>query len=171
MHRNKKLGFLRAGQTQYGLTKAWYGNYNNQVKKLGGSSAYEVLYNTSNNITVRTSTQLNKISDICSSLNGFKFIYVELNILSYSSSNTNNWYKSGIISGTTQYKAENTFFNPAICFNDNIAIIRSSGAGSGSMTYSISSTSTDASHYGYMLYIYVNSGNVSISYSINIYTA
>lgn len=36
---DEKSGFLTAGQTQYGLTKAWYGNYNNEVKELGGSSS------------------------------------------------------------------------------------------------------------------------------------
>lgn len=35
----EKLGVLSAGQTQYGLTKVWYGNYNNEVKELGGSSS------------------------------------------------------------------------------------------------------------------------------------
>ena len=29
---------LTAGQTRLGLSKAWYGNYNNQVKEFGGSS-------------------------------------------------------------------------------------------------------------------------------------
>ena len=34
-----QVGFLTAGQTQYGLTKAWYGNYNNQATELGGGGS------------------------------------------------------------------------------------------------------------------------------------
>jgi len=32
------LVVLTAGQTKLGLSKAWYGNYNNEVKEIGGAS-------------------------------------------------------------------------------------------------------------------------------------
>lgn len=35
---DEKSELLTAGQTQYGLTKAWYGNYNNEVIELGGNT-------------------------------------------------------------------------------------------------------------------------------------
>lgn len=53
----KTLTFLTAGQTRLGLSKAWYGNYNNQVTELGNSSGVSLIDSNAARIHYYKNTQ------------------------------------------------------------------------------------------------------------------